>query len=311
MMWASRSFNPLNPPLFHIGRFPVYVTTLMVMIHVVMMVLMALTTLRAPIWNELAFSASAIIDEFKIWKVFTYAIITPPAFMTALGLVFFFFFGQAVEERLGRKEFVKLYAILWLLAPLAVFFLHLISGRTWLEGPLMGSSAIHFSMFLALAFYHPDAPTFFMIPIKWLALFFVVVSTLEYLSVRYTEGLLALWSSILVTYIFLRKQGLPMRFGVIEGPLLNALPNRKERAYRQSQRNLRLVKAKRRPAAAAISKYQPKIAPRAEIPEGRPASRSVDAILEKISKQGIQSLTKEERKLLEEASADLSDSDRS
>ena len=55
--------------------------------------------------------------------------------------------------------------------------------------------------------------------------------------------------------------------------------------------------------------YEPKIVPRPELRQDRKAVVNIDAILEKISRSGLDSLTADERTQLERASTELNRQD--
>ena len=60
-----------------------------------------------------------------------------------------------------------------------------------------------------------------------------------------------------------------------------------------------------RPAVKRSKKYEPKLRPRAELDKEHPAVVEIDALLDKISRDGFGSLSGEEKKLLDLASAEL------
>lgn len=80
------------------------------------------------------------------------------------------------------------------------------------------------------------------------------------------------------------------------------MPVSKSAGYRHSKKKLALV---REPSAKARARYEPKLTPRAEIPPSHPSVESIDHLLDKIAKDGLGSLTAQERHELENASARL------
>lgn len=72
--------------------------------------------------------------------------------------------------------------------------------------------------------------------------------------------------------------------------------------YREGPRPTREAKPRK--------KYEPKIRPKPEIDREHPAVVEIDALLEKISKEGFASLTAEEKQALDRASAELKEKDK-
>ena len=66
----------------------------------------------------------------------------------------------------------------------------------------------------------------------------------------------------------------------------------------------------KRAKPTAKQKYQPKIKPRAELDREHPAVVEIDALLDKISREGFGSLTDDEKKALDRASSELKDKDK-
>jgi Zn-dependent protease len=76
------------------------------------------------------------------------------------------------------------------------------------------------------------------------------------------------------------------------------------------KKKARLAQPRRTDKKSGGSRYQPKLVPRLEVRDDRRAVEKVDAILEKISRCGMDSLTPEERRELERASSELKRQDR-
>ena len=95
-------------------------------------------------------------------------------------------------------------------------------------------------------------------------------------------------------------------FSQVEETFLKLIPKRRPKGYRSSKRKLKVVRQNRSGRKVA---YESKLKPQVDISD-KPAVSSIDHLLEKISKDGIGSLTDKERKQLESASDELSGDDK-
>jgi hypothetical protein len=207
-----------------------------------------------------------------VWRLVSYGLVNLPSLNFVIEMFMIAWFGREVERFLGRKTFFALYACLYLITPLLLTALGL---RFF--GVLAGATG-GFALFIAFAALYPNAPIFFNILAKWLALILVGIYSLIALSNHDWTGLLTLWATTGFAYAFIRyHQGrfsLPKVPSFRRGPKLRVLPDP------------------------------------VEVPAGAKASRNesmaeVDALLDKIAQSGIGSLTAKERAKLDAAQADI------
>ena len=260
-------------PVAWMGRYPVDVTTMLVGIHIVCAILTALvfTVGYAGAVNYLVFDSSQITSGGQVWRLFTYAFIHLP---TPSGLLWFavemymlFIFGREVERFIGRRAYVGLYSVLLLLPALILTVWGL-----WTRTAMVGSSALHFAIFVAFVTIYPNVEIFFRIAAKWIALIFAAIGTLSALAAHDWQMLVVLWTSIGAAFLFIEWSGAGPEFA-----WWSALKTRFE-----SKPKYRVV-PKMRPTRPA---------------ESDDVYASIDPILDKISKFGIGSLTASERRQL-------------
>jgi hypothetical protein len=183
-------------------------------------------------------------------------------------------FGREVERFIGQRPFIVLYGLL-LLAPVAI----LTFWGLWQRTGLGGSPALHFGIFIAFATIYPSAELFLRITAKWTALILAAIYSLQLLAYRAWTDLIVVWCSMAVAWIFVRARGV--------GPELMWWSNLKS-AFRPKPR-FRVV---------------PKVSSRRVI-EPDDVYSSIDPILDKIAKSGINSLTASERRALDRARSRL------
>ncbi len=212
-------------------------------------------------WLSKLIFTSADVWRGEVWRLLTYGLVNPPSLNFVIEMFMIAVFGREVEKFFGRRTFLTLYACLYLLSPVAFTLL----GR-WLPMSLSGATGA-FALFIAFATLYPDAVMLFNVLAKWMAAVLVGIYTLIYFSQQNVPELFSLWITIGFAFGFVRYQ---------QGRL--TLPNFKRPASRA------------KPAA-----------PKAPAPSKSAVTSEVDAILDKIARDGFQSLTAAERTTLDQS----------
>ncbi len=262
-------------PVGWMGRYPVDVTTILVGIHVVCAIATALIIgfIHDGLLNSAMFD-SAYVWHGQIWRLVTYAFIHSPSgyalLWFAIEMYMLFFFGREVERFIGQRAYIWLYGLL-LLVPSLILTLWGLRTRTGFAG----SGALHFAVFTAFVTIYPNVQFFLRIAAKWIFLILAAVATLSGMAAHDWQSLLVLWASIGVAFFFIESRG--------AGPELVWLNDFKARFQR-------------RPKFRVVPKPEPH-----RSSEPNELADSVDAILDKISKSGMASLTENERRQLERA----------
>jgi len=266
-MIAERDFGD-NRPVTWVGSFPVYVSTILAAVHTLTMILTAVAMAMGAerVIQAFVFSSTAVVQDLSLWQVVTYAFVhQPPYLLFLVELYLLVAFGQEVEKFLGRRAFIEIYATLLLLPPVVLA----LAGMLGFPSVFAGSGALHFGIFAAFAMLYPRAEILFSLQARWVVGAFFVFNAIQCVALTdfVSLGALVLDSAAACILVANRKFG----------PILQ-LPKRAER-----------------PARAPI-KPPPKPARAAE---------SIDPILEKISRNGLASLTAKEKSQLEKARAEL------
>ncbi len=271
-MIADRNSGNTSP-LTWVGSFPVYTSTLLAAIHAVTMVLTALAMAAGAeaLIQSFQYSSQAVLSHFAVWQFVTYAFVHRPDIMFLLEIYLLVVFGSEIERFLGRRAFILLYATLLLLPPIVLTA----AALTGLPSVFMGSSALHFGVFVAFASLYPGAQIFFSLQARWVALALLVISALQLLAYSMWTNLGVLLLDCGAAFLFIHRfrNGQFFEWPRLFRPALRVLP---------------------RPAEQSPSE----------------PLASIDGILEKISKSGMSSLTSKERSQLERARAALIEKDR-
>jgi len=285
--WSPTS-GPYTP-LMYVRGFPVDTTTLLVVVHIGAMVLTAVAmTLTG---TDMVEAYSSVVRWFgfygpeaitgKVWTLFTYPFVHNIAvehIWFAIEMLMFFWFGREVERHIGRNAYIWFYALLVVVPALVVG----LASAFIPVGSLVGSNIIHFAVFIGFVTIYPNVQFFFGLVAKWLAWGLLAIFTLSSLVQRDWIGLIHLWTTCGGSYFLLRSSGIGGGFSWFE----SMEHWKEERQQHKEDVRERKILEKRQEEEA-----------------------SVDAILEKISQQGIQSLNPTERELLERASRDLHQKD--
>jgi len=261
-------------PVAWMGRYPVDVTTILVIAHVFAMIagclLIAFGGSGFLVWMQ--FDSAAVLHGYAWHQLVTYAFVHPPSNILwfAIEMYMLFVFGREVERFLGRKAFIALYCIM-LIGPSLLLTLWGLSQRTGFAG----SADLHLGVFVAFATIYPRVELMFRIQAKWAAVVGVAAFTLQLLAYHIWWELAVLWFVTAAAFLFVELRG--------AGPELAWINNFKA-LFRPKPRLHVVQKSSTRRVVEPDDVYA-----------------SVDPILEKISKSGIGSLTDAERRQLDRA----------
>ncbi len=259
-----------HEPLLWVGGHGLYATHVLLLVFVLSSVGTALMTglrLTQPL-EAMPFVSERVLGG-QFWRVVTYGFINPPSLWFAVDMLMLFWFGREVEKFFGRRTFLKFYAGVYLLPPVLFTLIGL-----WHPTALAGVRS-SFPLFIAFATLYPNAVLLFNLLAKWVALILVALSTLVAISNRSLEGFIVLATTTGFAWLFVR--------------------------HAQGRFDLPSMRLPHRPASTSVGD-----APRRPRSTPAPARKEdfmavADALLDKIARQGIDSLTAAERRQLEEA----------
>jgi membrane associated rhomboid family serine protease len=272
-------------------------TTILLVSLVVCFVIQSIFENSTPAVREKFDSLFALsLDGLKhgwCWQLITFQFLHGGLWHLLGNMFCLYFFGRAMEQMLGAARMLQLYLLSGVIGGLCQIALCLLFPK-YFFGIVLGASAGIFGLIAAFATSVPDQPItmliYFILPVtfkaRWFLLIGALVSVVGLISGFFSPGLVAHAAHLggLLTGIAFIK--LPSWLGRVEGTWEPVVPRRAQRE---------LVKASAQRAFRAAG-------PAAEeLPPAEFISREVDPILEKISAQGIHSLTAHERQILEAA----------
>ncbi len=265
---------------------PVYAVHLLVAALVAsMLVTTGLQFARADgVISVLSFHGEAVWRG-EVWRVLTYGLMNPPSLGLAIELLMLAWFGREVERSLGRRDFLRLFAGLYLVRPLVFTALAPVLPASFAGGT--GA----FAVFIAFATLFPDAALLFNLLARWVAWGLLALGALMALGARDGVRLLELAATSGFAFAFIRHHQ-----GRWNWPRLPRFRwARPTPAPAPVPRGAPVPVAARAGASRSAGTTPPVAAPMAE----------VDALLDKIAQSGLHSLTPAERARLEAAREDL------
>jgi len=261
-------------PVAWMGQYPIDVTTLLVVIHVICMVLACFLIALGggALLNLLQFDSAVVLHRGAVWQLGTYAFVHSPSSLIwfAVEMYVLFVFGREVERFVGRRAYIILYLVLLLAPPVLLTVWGLVE-----RVGMAGSAALHFGVFVAFAAIYPRVEMFLRIMAKWVALILIGVYTLQLLAYHVWSEMAVLWLNVAIGFFFIRLLGI--------GPDL-VWWNQLKGFFRPKPKFHVVPQATARRTADSNNIHE-----------------SIDPVLDKISKLGIGSLTASERRALDRA----------
>lgn len=224
------------------------------------------------------------LNRFEIWRFVTYIIPSDSGlFFALLGLVFFFMIGSQFETLVGRRAYTAMIVTLTVVpAVLGVLVALAVGGGV----PPFGLSLMFLGLAGGYAAAVPHARSFFGIPFWVVVAAIFVLQILGLLATRSLAGLVMILTSGAIGLIMTRSLG----FSTVEW--IPELPMPAMATGESGPQDSRPKKQKRsRKSKKGSSHLQavPNTASEAEI----------DALLDQVNDQGIDSLSKSQKQTLE------------
>lgn len=286
----ARYMSRDTEPLFKWGRLPVYLTTIFVALLTLGFLASAfLLSAKSPWLDALTFSTP--VTSWSGWlSALSYPLISKVDFFTPLGIVCFYCWAVGIETHLGRAPLVRLLCILVLLP---VAFLSVLSLSGFGSGSISGHFFITAGLLVAFATLYPNAEWAGWVPFKYLAFACILCGSLLFVAssdwLRVTELLLV----CIATFLFMRH--------AIEQEFDDAGTNDHFNLAARIRRWFQ-----RKPKFRVVPRTRNTISSRSSDDDGDDELESeLDALLDKIAKNGLASLSSNERARLELAREEL------
>lgn len=252
--------------------------------------------LYAVLLDQLTLKASLRHVFYKPWTLLTYAFVHQDVLHILFNMLFLYWFGMLLQEYLSSRRLVSIYLLGSVAGGLVFVCLYNLIPhfRPMVESPNMGASGGVYAVMAAAATLVPNYSfhVLFLGPvrIKWIVLFWVVVSFAQIPGTNAGGNMTHLSGAALgFLYIQALRRGIDLGQPLeTVGAGMKKLLGRPERpSMKVTQRSTTL------PSYTAFA---------ATATEDFPDEDEIDAILDKISKSGYESLSREEKQKLYKAS---------
>lgn len=298
-LWRKGASADDFGPWFHIWGQAVHAHTAVIATGVASMLFTTLAiTFKSGWLAVLKFSTDAVYARAEIWRVISYAVWNPPDIGFAVQMLVLWWFGREIEGFFGRRTFLQMFAGMLVLPALVALAVVKIPYMGPSEMAGLSSVSISLQFLVAYATLSPNVSFFYGIPIKWVAVAVAGIQALATIANRDWTQLAVELAGIGFAFSFVRN-----RMGLLELPTLSFLG----RSGGKKPPTFTVVKKQETsalqtaPVAQSQQTSPTRRAPRtARLSFGKasPATTvldSIDPLLEKISRSGMDSLSAEEK----------------
>jgi len=246
-------------------------------------------------FNEVFALSDKAFRSGWIWQFFTFQFLHGGLVHLIFNVLGIWFFGRAVETRLGTANFLKLYFAAGLLGGLIQGALAVVLPTYFPDRGIVGASAGVCGLIAAFALMEPEAiiMLMFVFPLKAKYLLYIATAIAGFFTIVPSDPRYAHAAHL---------GGIAAGVAFIKWGLYNYESPFKWRPFRNRARRRQLVRAASvKPGFWKGAKTQPL----EDVEPEEFISREVDPILDKISAHGIQRLTPREKQILEAARAKM------
>lgn len=283
-------FGPGGHPWFRIGNVDVTTTVFLIGVGVIYLFVWAFESGR-DISQKLWLGGGALGSPAEIWRVFTWPVVNDPDFWVILMFAFFFIFGSQMESVMGRRHYTFFIGALVIVPAVIATVLDAAFG---IFGLVFGLRFVELGVLVAFAAQYPQQRFIFNIPAPVFVGGIIVLDALQQIDDSNDLGVLMLLLVSAVALVALKSLGYATEVAWIPAvPLPASVTGTSQPAATPRPR----ARKRRRSGGHLSAVPQPREDPLADV--------EIDALLDQVADQGLDSLTKEQRKRLEDHSRRL------
>ena len=289
-MYSSRRFGYSDDPWFRIGSFAVSTTAFVVGLGVVSMVVTAAEGQYGPLYRNLVLLSEDFIFrgmplgsvlEGEVWRLITWPVPNEISFWTIILFAIFYMLGSQIEALLGRWRFAFFLVALTVIPAAVVTVLEVLTG---ISGGVAGLRMVEVGVLVAFAAQYAQARFWPGIPGWVIALVIVGLDVLQYTSNRNWFALIVLACTVAVALLGIRAFGYATNLTWI--PKLSlASSSGQSTARTHTSRSRR--RSRERDHLRSVPTGDQSVSP------------EIDALLDQVASQGLDSLSRKQRKQLE------------
>jgi hypothetical protein len=301
--FASAFRRRPNEGWFRAGNFAV--TTVDLICGLAVFTMFVYGILGRSTWNHLVFTPW-LVRDLEVWRLATWTTATQPDFWPLLGVVFFWMLGQDVEAMLGRTRFLGWFASVTVVPALIMTFLGALNDTLDRTTVASGLQPVFLAAIWVYAATYPKVKWFDVVPLWAVAAVFTLLNVLRY-NGDGLRGMVVLTALvILVSLTTARSLGAATGWEIPHIPLPSG-GGGKRRPSGPVRSSKGKVRGKGRSGHPVVEGpwTAPTPTPVANTKETAAAQAELDDLLDKISASGLDSLTADEKRRLNELSKRL------
>lgn len=284
-MYPSRRFGYSDDPWFRIGGYPVSTTAFVVGLGVISMIIWGIEGRFGPLFRELVlvsedYSLGSVV-EGDVWRLVTWPIPNEPDIWTIILFAIFYMLGSQIESLLGRWRFAFFLIALTLVPAVIVTAVEAVSG---INGYVAGLRMVEVGVLVAFAAQYAHARFWPGIPGWVIAVVIVGLDAIQALGNRNWFALIVLACTVAVALLGIRAFGYATNLAWIPKLSLASSSGQSSSGGREPRSRRR---SRSRDHLRAVPMSDEKVSP------------EIDALLDQVSSQGLDSLTRKQRKQLE------------
>lgn len=288
----------LTDPWFRIGEVDIGSAAFLAILCAFSILVYGIEPADKPILTRLALIPDEVLGG-QVWRIFTWPLANgfdQRLLWVAVAVALLWYFGSRLEEQIGRIRMTVLLAALIVLPGLVAVALDLNH---------YGVRSVELAVLLIFIAEYPDIRFFFGIPAWVLGAVYVVTDILQISGSRATDQLVLYLVSLVIAAFAARAVGMFTAYPWIPRvPLPDALTGTRSSGPRRSARGKVRGKSSR-PSQVVEGPWSAPAPPARPNPDTAAAQAELDALLDKISAGGLDSLTADEKRRLNELSKRL------
>jgi len=304
-----RSFNMgrfgNDDPWFRVGNIDVNTTVFVVGMGLVSMLVWAAEgparSVSKFLWltsKDLGQFTGGSVLSGQIWRLVTWPFPNEPDFWTLILFAVFFMLGSQLESAMGRRAFAMYLLMLTVVPAVVATLFELVTG---VDGIVAGLRPLELGVLVAFAVRYPTARFWPGVPAWGIAALFVALEFVRDIGDRNYYGMIMLIAIVGVSLVGIRSMGFAEEaLWIPKVPLPASMGGE---AKPQGPRPSTSRRKKRGRANLSVAPAPSAAAPRRELSKLEEAE--MDSILDQVSEHGMDSLTPQQRKRLEDHSKRL------
>ena len=273
-----------NDPWFRIGQIDVTTTVGLIGFGIISVFMWAIEGTNHEISRKLFLAPQKVLDG-EIWRLLTWPLVNQASFWTIFLFFILYMLGNQLENLMGRRTFLYLLLALTVIPALVVTLASLSNSDSI---GLYGLRFVELGVLIAFAAQFPFARFWPGIPAWGIVSVIVGLQFLDALQMRSGLHALALLSVALTALLGMRSLGYATELHWI--PALPIGGKSRNQSHERPKRKKRFKKNHLR----AVSDFR-----------DRHTEKEIDQILDQVADEGVESLSKEQRKRLEQHSKEL------